>query len=291
MTTIPILKRFVIFISISIFVLLQPAAARGADQNTEKQAENKLQQMGTILYKSTSAKQVEASENQKAITILNDAREVGKHAEVMFSEKNFQQSLEDANIAIRKLMEAVKLLHSSKNRVVQMKNLFEKRNKQVDIFFTTAERIKSEKGWTEEQEQLFAKAYAERAFAMELYKDNSYDDAIKTLDTAYLLVTASVGSMKQGETLVRTLEFKTPKDEYDYEVDRNEVFFSLIDIYLKGKIDEKTKIDIDKARDIQKKASVIAEKGEYKDAVKELEISTKMLIRLVRTKVGLYIPM
>ena len=46
------------------------------------------------------------------------------------------------------------------------------------------------------------------------------DGAIAVLRNAYDTATTAVSDLREGKTVVSTLNFETPEEEYDYEIDR-----------------------------------------------------------------------
>ena len=54
----------------------------------------------------------------------------------------------------------------------------------------------------------------------------------KLMDRAYLSARVSIEAMRRGDTLVRSLTFASPSEEYAYEVDRNDTHRMLVDLVL-----------------------------------------------------------
>ena len=100
--------------------------------------------------------------------------------------------------------------------------------------------------------------------------------------------------MRDGKTLVRSLNFASKEEEYHYELDRNDTHKMLVKVLLKDKMkDPKTaarvKENIDKADALRIEAEQLAISKNFTEAVQTLENSTKQIVRAIRAA-GIYIP-
>jgi hypothetical protein len=130
--------------------------------------------------------------------------------------------------------------------------------------------------------------------AGELQKNGKYIPAKKELDKAYHLIKVSIESLRGGQTLVRSLNFATPEEEYDYEIDRNNTHKMLVKLLLNGKnssayVQEMVTKFTHSAKLLRIQAEQSAQDEKYEDAIKLLEQSTKQLVRSIRSA-GIYIP-
>jgi hypothetical protein len=111
-----------------------------------------------------------------------------------------------------------------------------------------------------------------------------------TLERAYLVAKASIGSMRGGDTLVRSLDFATKEEEYRYEVDRNDTHLMLLRLLVadSGKAAGMQAASA-QAQSLRERAERRAGEGAWAEAVGLLEESTKELVRAIRAA-GIYIP-
>ncbi|MBF0384039.1 MAG: hypothetical protein HQL69_23740, partial [Magnetococcales bacterium] len=111
-------------------------------------------------------------------------------------------------------------------------------------------------------------------------------------DEAYITAKLEIEKLRRGDTLIRTLHFDSPEEEYHYEVDRNNTHQMLVKMLLESK-SESTKKRADKfvvkATELRKKADKLAASKKYKEAITTLEASTKELVRAIRVG-GVFIP-
>lgn len=118
--------------------------------------------------------------------------------------------------------------------------------------------------------------------------------ARQTVEAAYLSAKASLASLRAGDTLVRSLHFESPEDEYKYEIDRNETHRMLIDVLLSERraskgVDKMVSRFVADAAAVRKQAERRAVDREFKEAIDLLEQSTRSLVRAIRGA-GVYIP-
>jgi hypothetical protein len=91
------------------------------------------------------------------------------------------------------------------------------------------------------------------------------------------------------------LAFASAREEYEYEIDRNETHRMLITVLLAdrkdatGAISSDVKALTDKATALRREAEARAAIGDHAGAVKVLEESTRDLVRAIRSG-GIYIP-
>lgn len=104
----------------------------------------------------------------------------------------------------------------------------------------------------------------------------------------------SVEHSREGETLTRQLKFETPRDEYVYELDRNDTHRMLVTMLLKEKLEseftrKRVSGFLESADDYRETALEHADAGRFEDAISALELSTNELVKVIRGA-GVYIP-
>src|SRR4030095_16864582 len=109
---------------------------------------------------------------------------------------------------------------------------------------------------------------------------------------SYRVARAALGSLRAGDTLVRSLTFDTKEEEYRYEVDRNDTHQMLLRVLLDGRSQApggQPAAAADSASVLRAKADELARRGEHAAAVRLLEDSTGELVKAIRGA-GVYIP-
>ena len=124
-------------------------------------------------------------------------------------------------------------------------------------------------------------------------KDKKNKEALASLNNAYFLISTSIKSQRTGQTLVRSLDFATEKEAYEYELGRYENYQMLVNMMIDDrrafKRDARTKTFFDEADRYHVQANELANNGQYGKAAKMVEKSSKSLVNLLRDS-GVYIP-
>ncbi len=129
--------------------------------------------------------------------------------------------------------------------------------------------------------------------AEQLAEQHWFKEAKDALENAYLLTVTSIKSQRTGQTLVRSLDFKTEKEAYEYELGRYKNYKMLVNMMIHERHaferDSRTKPFFDEEARYHAQADVLVEKGEYGKAAKLIEEASKSLVNLLRDS-GIYIP-
>ena len=262
-------------------------------QTDRASVEKRLESVGTLLEKSSGARQVESSGNPAAAEKRAKAQEVYKQAGEAFKAGDYAKTSKLLGEASGLMFEAVRMSDKDKVAGDKAKTDYNARLESVKALLAAQKRITTEKPG--------AKGAADSARSIEkLMQDaekqaaaNNYVDARATLDKAYLVAKGSIGSMRDGDTLVRTLTFASKEEEYHYELDRNDTHQMLIKVLLEDKrsaeTDKMVKGFVDKATHLRTQAESTASKGDYVGGIKLLEDSTAELVKAIRGA-GIYIP-
>ncbi|MCF6253395.1 MAG: hypothetical protein L3J38_01445, partial [Thiomicrorhabdus sp.] len=127
----------------------------------------------------------------------------------------------------------------------------------------------------------------------ELSEDHLFKEAKAILDDAYLLIVTSIRSQRTGQTLVRSLDFATEKEAYEYELGRYKNYKMLVNMMIDERHaferDDETQPFFDEEDRYHAQADALVEKGQYGEAAKLIEKASKSLVNLLRNS-GIYIP-
>jgi hypothetical protein len=119
--------------------------------------------------------------------------------------------------------------------------------------------------------------------------------ARQLLDQSLVEIKTAIGSMREGETLVRSLNFATAQEEYAYEVDRFDTYQMLLQILVLPKQEltdsQRNQIEqwAEEARRQRDEAGNQSEQGLYKEAIETLEGAGRTLLKAIR-RGGVYLP-
>lgn len=259
-----------------------------------QQVEVRLTAVGTLIERSTAAKQIESSKDARAAEQRSRAREIYKQARQAFDANDLGTASKLLSDASNLMFEAVRMAAPEQVIVSKARSDFNARMESVQALLSAQKRIVAEKPEARSAREAIATVERLAAQAKELAAGDKITEARTVLDQAYLAAKASISSMRSGDTLVRSLNFANKEEEYRYEVDRNDTHRMLIQLLLDGKrgasaSDPMVRKFVDSAARLRESADGLAGKGDYPGAIKSLEDSTAELVRAIRGA-GVFIP-
>jgi hypothetical protein len=172
---------------------------------------------------------------------------------------------------------------------------FETRLDSARALLVAQQRITQEKGNTSVAVEATGRVAALIADAERQAAAGRLDEARPLVERAYLIARVSIESLRRGDTLVRSLKFNSPREEYDYEIDRNDTHRMLIRVLLADRKDTSAQLQslmqplVERAASLRSEAEAMAARGDLAAAIRGLEDATRELVRAIRAG-GLYIP-
>lgn len=263
------------------------ASAQGVDR---EQLERRIAAVETLIERSSAAKQIESGGNEPARAHRERAREIHRKAVQAYRAGDLEGAsrlLPQASLA---MFEGVRLAGAETVVADKRRADYDARLESARSLAAAQRRIALEKkgvpGASETSrtiDELIAQAEREAA-------GGDIEKARGSLDRAYLVAKASIGSMRGGDTLVRSLDFASKEEEYRYEVDRNDTHRMLLKLLVSDPAKAASaQAASGKATELRARAEQRAASGGWAEAVGLLEESTKELVRAIRAA-GIYIP-
>lgn len=259
------------------------------------QIERRLASVETLIEKSSAASQVEASGKPDAIAARIKARELRKQAETAFKAGNNASASQLLDLAARAMMESVRLAAPEQIIGEKKQRDFDNRMESVKALLGAQKRISAEKRQGEKGTAAIARAEAQMREAAALAAAGKLDQARVLLDQVYVTTKISIENLRDGDTLVRSLQFSSKEEEYHYEVDRNDTHRMLVKVLLDEKragnpaLEGMVQKYLEQAAALRATADAQAARKDFETAIKTLEDSTKELVRAIRGA-GVYIP-
>ena len=271
---------------LALALALPPAHAQD-----RAQLERRLQSVATLIETSSAARQIESSGDAAARAKRDTARLVHREAVAAFNAGDLAASTRLLDQAAREIMQGARLARPDQVNGEKKKQDFEARLESVRALLAAQQRIVKEKGAGREAQDVARSIEGQLDEAQKLAAGGRDDEARALLDRAYLTARVSIESLRRGDTLVRSLNFANKREEYDYEIDRNDTHRMLIKVLLSDRKESAAMMQpfIDKSALLRSDAEARAKRGDHDGAVKALEDSTRELVRAIRAG-GLYIP-
>jgi hypothetical protein len=245
-----------------------------------------------LIYGSKAAQQIMKSQNNEAKKLYQKSQNLYQSA---LKESSPVKSKVLLDKALKNMFAATQKANPSEIHDKKLRNDFTKKKKTVSSLLDAHNRVSLEKNKISQGKQVKKQISLLLKQADILYKKADYAQGKGILDGALNIVKTSIEEMRGGDTLVKTLEFDSPEEEYIYELDRNDTHKMLIKVLLKDKrkkspdLDKRVKETLIVAEDFRQQAKKAASSGNYKGAVDFLEQSTKEMVKVIR-RGGIYIP-
>lgn len=281
------------FLCLVLAALALPVAA----QTTPDRAtlERRVQSVGTLIESSSAARQIESSGVAAAGDRREAARRSHREAQARFDKGEWSESARLLDQATREMMDGARLARPEQVAGEKNRRDFDTRLESTRALLGAQQRITREKAAPAEAQQATQRIEADISRAEGLAAQGRVDEARPVLDRAYWTARVSIESLRRGDTLVRSLQFASPREEFDYELDRNETHRMLINVLLADRKDASGAMPpsmrpfIDRAGTLRTEADAQARSGDHAKAIKTLEDSTRELVRAIRAG-GIYIP-
>jgi hypothetical protein len=271
------------------------AARQSRPVEDREQLERRLVSVVTLIERSSAAKQIEASGNPEALALRAKAGEMRDQADKAYKAGDFAGASRLLDQAAKMLFDGVRL--AAPEQVTGEKKLrdFNNRLDSVKALMDAQKRINDEKKQGAKGSDMLAALDKKMRDAQALVAGGDLDKGRALLDQVYVQTRTAIELMRDGDTLVRSLNFATKEEEYVYEVDRNDTHLMLTTVLLSEKraanptLDSSVQKYLDAAANLRKSAEGMAAKKDFESAIKLLENSTAELVRAIRGA-GVYIP-
>ena len=256
--------------------------------------QSRLENVRRLVTNSSGAKRIIESGNREAAATRAEAEKHLYEAEKAVARKDYAAAKKALQEATESMFVAVRVIGTGKDGVEKQKRDFDNKAASVDVLLNAIERVAKEKGG---KQAVLDRAQAIRqqaASAQKMAAGGDIQSARKQLDTTYEQAKLELEKLREGETLVRTLDFASPEEEYRYELDRNDTHKMLLTVLLSDKDKSpgmQKLIDgyVEKSGDLRQQAEQAAARGAFKKGVQDLEEATRYLQRAIRSA-GVYIP-
>ncbi len=259
--------------------------------------EDRLHFVEQLLTVSSAARRVKASGDPDVKTLYRAARELYQRAVKAMEDGDRDAAGEALFYSTETMFRAVRLTRAdgqAEKGPGKAERDVQARLSSVEALMKALERIGQEKGREDLVREVRSVTETALATAQAQMESNQPYSARKTLDAAYVQIKAAISQLRSGDTLVRSLHFESKRDEYLYELDRNDTHKMLVQLLLEEKLQDpkarkRVQKYLDQAVALRAEAEKLAERGDYAGAVTRLEESTTQYVRAIRNS-GFYIP-
>ena len=255
---------------------------------------SRLENVRKLVNTSSGARRIIEGSDQAAKAKRSDAELRLRAAEDAYAGSDMLQAQTELQRATEEMFAAIRMVGTGQAGVDKRVRDFANKAKSVDVLLNAVERVAQEKGDRSDAQQRAAEIRRRAQAAQDLADRGEVQGARAQLDVVYEDAKLELERLREGETLVRTLQFANAEEEYHYELDRNDTHQMLLKVLVaERETAAGTRKLIDNYRDestrLRAQAEAEAGRGAFDLAVKSLEQATKFLQRAIRSA-GVYIP-
>ncbi len=287
------MKKVLTVMAVLCMSSILTVAIRAESQGAANEA--RLKSVETLIEQSKAARQIETSGNPEAIAKRDEARALYRRAVEASGSGDNKTASDLLGEASKTMFAAVRMAGKDEVLAKKRERDYATRLESVKALMDTHTNISKEKGTASGNDELRRIVDAKLAKARGLHDQSKLVEAREVLDEAYVAAKVALEQLRGGETLVRALHFKDKEEEYHYELDRNETHRMLVDVLLKEKMQSNAGLMkivdkfMGKAATTRADAEKQAANGDFDAAVETMELSTKEIVRAIRSA-GIYIP-
>lgn len=263
----------------------KPKAAEVKRNYTAEQVKQKLGFADMVIEGSASAKRVAASDNAEAKQLKADAKRGLGEARAALGAGDNNAAMEAVDAALRLMHSATTLVPAATqdDKARHAALLEQVRGFEVSYKRNLDQGMKPKPGM-ELDTNKFSRMMTDAA---DLADKGQHAEAIKRLEAANDLLTASLSAMLDSQTVVYEKNFATPKDEYEYELARYNSYAELVPLAIEQRrpapqtlsmMDELTK----RAHEIHDEGVGLAKKGDHRMAIMAMHAATERVQRALR---------
>ena len=270
------------------------SAQSGTPEDDSGRIAARLANVQRLLESSSGARRVLAGSNELSRKIRLDALRRIEKAGMALEAGYYARADRLLTEATETMFQAIRVL-GPPTEVVQRKiGDFEGRAESTRVLLNALMRIASDASGREDAAKTVADVEKTIGMAQNLLSEGNVDQARVLLDVGYETAKLAVEGLRDGKTLVHSLNFSSKEEEYRYELDRNDTHHMLVRVVLKDKrpsaqSNQVIQTFVGRADQLREEAEHKAGSGDFPDAIRLLELSTKELVRAIRGA-GVYIP-
>ena len=227
--------------------------------------------MDSMLEGSPSARAIEEGHNWEAKELLAQARELAVIAKASLGKGELEAAREGVDEALKMISSASSALRNQQKSTLVQRSRYKELAEGIASFRDTLGA-----DLDPAVDELVAEAGT-------LAEADDYEGANRLLSRAYEQTVAAVAQARDKETVVYTLSFATPADEYAYEVRRFNGNRMIVELMLEkrkeGSLSELVHKYLGDAEGVRSTAEADAAAGNYEDAVRKMEEAGEHLRR------------
>ncbi len=258
-----------------------------ADEQKERDGILMRMKMTESYLTSKTATRIEESGNEEAIRLLEKSRQLLDKGKQELEQGNLAAAKEQLSLSIQTFTAAGAANSDNQNSRKKLASEVSSLQSEIDAYLVSFRSALEEKGPA--MSGLLDQKYVEslRAGAQQSKASGDYKSAISKLTSAKNLVVDALIKIRNNETVVYTVEFQTPADEFRYEQERFNEYVALSDTLLEKDDFSEGKIKLFEMQknagyQISEEAEALANQGDFENAISRMEDAVKKMVQGLR---------
>jgi uncharacterized protein YfkK (UPF0435 family) len=237
---------------------------------------------------SSSVQRARDSGHAKATAPISEANALLKQAQVDVENDRFQKAGEALDNGLRLASLGASFAAKHQSSTEQEARKYAKLLSQIESYLTAVRSALVESDSKEQRIEALADVEDMVLKAERLAKSEQYREANEHLTSAYQLSVTLITNLRKGTTLVSSLSFASPANEFEYERQRHDSYRLLVSIMLEERhaLTKRLKSQSDyylkESEQFREEAERQAATGEYPVAIQKMEEATVQLIRILQ---------
>lgn len=257
------------------------------DEQKERDGIRMRMKMTESYLNSKTATRITESGDEEAIGLLQKARQHLDKGREELEQGNLDSAKEQLSLSIQTFTAAGAANSGKKDPGKKLASEVSSLQSEIDAYLASFRTALEEKGPS--MSGLLDQQYVESllASAKQSQSSEDYKSAISNLNKAKNLIVDALIKIRNNETVVYTVEFQTPADEFRYEQERFNEYVSLSDTILEKDEVSEGKVKLFKMQkqagyQISEEAEALASQGDFESAITRMEDAVKKMVQGLR---------
>lgn len=259
-------------------VLAQAAWAQAPVDARRRALEQKRDFVVNMVQQSAGAMRVEASSNQEAKQLLTEARSSLVKGRAALDGGDMKAADDMFGDALRKMSKAARLVPDMAAEEDEKRVRFNKTLQEIEGFQAAYEGSMQRLG-AESSAAALRQIREFVARAKGLAAEGKWDEANEVIGSAHGIVVNAMSKLMATKTITYEMVFDSPKDEFEYELKRNQSYEELVPMALANfrppeEVVKRVEEFLGKGQELRATAKRQASAGDYQAALESLQTST-----------------
>jgi len=283
------LASVVVVAALSVYCTPTETAEEAADSGVaiRQSLEQKRKLLEALTIDSPSAHRIDQSVNDQAIQKLGAARNALVEAKRLLDANRLEQAQQLLDDGLRWTTEASRLVIDTNKLNKRNLEQYQQLHQRIESFQLAFKKLVADKGPSVNEflDQTGLRTLIDRA--EKRVADQDYVKAIAELTMAANMIERALVEARRSETVVYSLSFDSPAEEYAYEQERNRSHQELIALLIQQRRPQLSTVRLinellEQNSGLISMAQSLAGKGRYRKAIATIEEGTEQLIQALR---------